>query len=503
VIARQPVPSDSVVVDTTAGAVEGTCSRSVMSFLGVPFAAAPFGPRRMQAPERVEPWTGIRPATEYGPTAPKGDYPPVYRPYFEEIVIPGDDCLNLNIWTPELGDAGLPVFVWIHGGSFANGSGSVPEYAGWSFARDGVVCITINYRLGIEGFLYFDDGLANLGLRDQIAALEWVHENVGAFGGDPSKVTVAGESAGAMSVTCLLSSPRAEGLFARAIAQSGFAVDTLRPDQAGRVATHVAETFYVPATREGIRTVPAADLARLSEALVDELEFRPDESRWGDLAALGSPFSPTVDGEILPCNPLDGFRAGRGAGVDLFIGSNRDEARLSLIASGALKSVTEREFEETARELGLSADGVHAYRQLHASASPGDLLATVTTDWVFSLSPIRVAEARTNHNERTWVYRFDHPRLGDNEGLGACHGGELPFIFDCIHLPGVRNRVGSSPSQAVADLAHDIWVDFVRDGTPGWDSYSMPTRATGLIAESVSVASDPMCVERVVWEGVR
>ena len=200
------------LVQLKAGTIRGQAEPGIVAFLGVPYAAAPFGANRMLPPQPVPAWDGERDATAYGPTVPKGDYPPQYAPLFPEVVIPGDDCLNLNVWTPDL-NGGLPVLVWIHGGSFMNGSGSVAEYSGAGFARDGVVCVTINYRLSAEGFLFLGDGIANLGLLDQLAALRWVQDNISAFGGDPARVTVAGESAGAMSVTTLLSMPLAEGLF--------------------------------------------------------------------------------------------------------------------------------------------------------------------------------------------------------------------------------------------------------------------------------------------------
>ena len=193
------------------GAIRGKAKSGVSAFLGIPYAAPPFGANRMLPPQPVRAWAGERDATAFGPTVPKGNYPPQYDRLFPEVVIPGEDCLNLNVWTPDIDAAGLPVLVWIHGGSFMNGSGSVGAYDGAAFARDGVVCVTINYRLAAEGFLYLGDGIANLGLLDQLAALRWVQGNIAAFGGDPARVTVAGESAGAMSVTTLLSMPLADG----------------------------------------------------------------------------------------------------------------------------------------------------------------------------------------------------------------------------------------------------------------------------------------------------
>lgn len=210
----------------------------------------------MRAPRPVPLWEGERDATAYGPTAPKGDYPPQFAPLFPEVVIPGEDCLNLNVWTTDPGGKGLPVLVWLHGGSFINGSSSVSEYDGSAFARDGVVCVTVNYRLGAEGFLFLGDGTANLGLLDQLAALRWVQDNIAALGGDPSRVTVAGESAGAMSVTTLLSMPSAEGLFAQAIAQSGAAAHTLTSQEARTVGGYLADVLGVAPHREVIEAVP-------------------------------------------------------------------------------------------------------------------------------------------------------------------------------------------------------------------------------------------------------
>ena len=207
------------VVQTSHGKVRGRARDGVTAFLGIPYAAPPFGPGRFQAPRPPEPWDGVRDAFDYGPTAPKPGYPRPYDMLLPEPTTPGEDCLNLNVWTPEAGGAGLPVMVWIHGGAFRNGSGAVTVYNGRNFARDGIVCVTINYRLGVEGFANLPGAPCNRGLLDQIAALEWVRDNIAGFGGDPANVTVFGESAGGMSVTTLVSLDL--GLFRRAIAQSG------------------------------------------------------------------------------------------------------------------------------------------------------------------------------------------------------------------------------------------------------------------------------------------
>ncbi|GAY08444.1 carboxylesterase/lipase family protein [Pseudonocardia sp. N23] len=435
---------------------------------------------------------------------PKGDYPPQYQPLFPEVVIEGEDCLNVNVWTPDPGAGGLPVLVWIHGGSFMNGSNSVAEYDGSAFARDGVVVVAVNYRLAAEGFLFLDDGVANLGLQDQVAALEWVRDNVSAFGGDPDRVTVAGESAGAMSVTTLTVMPSARGLFRRAITQSGAWAHTLTPELGRTVGTLLAEALGVPATREAIAGVPLPQLVQAASDLVVEVQTAPDPQKWGSIAMSLLPFAPVVDGTVLPEHPLEAARAGRSAPVDLLTGWNRDEARLFLVAAGTIGLVDEPTLLGGAGAYGLGPGGVAAYRKARPGASPGDVLAAVVSDWFFGIPALRYAEARVAAGTATtWVYRFDHPGPDVNAGLGACHGAEIPFVFGTADDESVRTRIGPDPSPAVTEAAHGAWTAFVTHGDPGWDAYVLDRRTTGLIAEKAEGIADPNRAERLLWEGVR
>ena len=435
---------------------------------------------------------------------PKGDYPPQYARLFPEEVIPGEYCLNLNVWTPDASAGGLPVLVWIHGGAFMNGSGSVGAYDGTAFARDGVVCVTINYRLGAEGFLYLGDGIANLGLLDQLAALRWVRDNISAFGGDPARVTVAGESAGAMSVTTLLSMPLAEGLFAQAIAQSGAGAHTLAKDEGRMVAGYLADALGVPPDRESIKAVPLDKLVRAASDLVVEVQTAPDPGKWGQLTLSLLPFAPTVDGSVLPDAPLASIAAGQGGTVPLLIGSNRDEARLFLVAAGTINFVDDPTLAAVAGAYGLAADDLAVYRANRPGASAGDIAAAVITDWFFRIPPIRVAEARAAAGtSSTWMYRFDHPEPRDNRGFGACHGVEIPFAFDTATREDIRPLIGDTPSQAVADQAHRVWVDFITRGDPGWAPYDTARRTTGLLTDTISAADDPAGDERALWDAVR
>jgi para-nitrobenzyl esterase len=488
------------VVTVESGELAGLGAEGVTAFLGVPYAAPPFGEHRMRPPRPVPAWTGTRQAIEFGPTVPKGDYPPQYRTLFPEVVVPGEDCLNLNVWTPDPGATGLPVLVWIHGGSFMNGSGSVGVYDGTAFARAGIVCVTINYRLSAEGFLHLGDGIANLGLLDQIAALRWVRDNIAAFGGDPARVTVAGESAGAMSVTTLLSMPLAEGLFSQAIAQSGAAAHTLTPEQGSTVAGYLADSLGVPASRDAIAAVPLEKLVETASNLVVEVQTAPDPAKWGSLALSLLPFAPTVDGTVLPAAPLDAITAGQGNDIPLLIGSNRDEARLFLVAPGAIDLIDDATLAAAAAGYGLPPEALAVYRANRPDASPGDVLAAVVTDWFFGIPRLRVAEARTGD---TWVYRFDHPGVEANHGLGACHAAEIPFVFDTAGRADARPLIGDAPPQAVADTAHAAWVSFVAHGTPGWGRYTAGSRTTALITDTIDVVDDPAGDERALWDGIR
>jgi para-nitrobenzyl esterase len=256
-----------LTVTTRYGDLRGnTGPDSTLAFKGIPYAAPPVGSNRFAAPQPPNAWTGVREAESYGPTAPKGVSKSPYASLIPDLLIPGEDCLNLNVWTPDPG-ACLPVMVWIHGGAFTTGAGSLPLYDGAHFASDGVVLVTINYRLGADGFLLLDRGTANLGLLDQTAALQWVRDNISTFGGDPGNVTVMGESAGAMAIGCLLAMPQAAGLFRRAILQSGAAQHVLSRPSAELITRELGAMLGVAPRAETIAEVP---LPQLLEAQMDK-----------------------------------------------------------------------------------------------------------------------------------------------------------------------------------------------------------------------------------------
>lgn len=493
---------EAAVVGTAYGRVRGFRERGVWAFLGIPYATPPLGEHRLREPRPPQPWSRVLNATSYGPTAPKGDYPARFARHFPEIKITGEEFLNLNVWTPEAGSAGLPVLVFIHGGSFAYGASANPEYRGAAFARDGVVCVSINYRLGYEGFLHLEDGTSNLGMLDQVAALEWVRDNIEAFGGDPAKVTVAGHSAGGTAVATLLAMPRAAGLFRAAIPMGGAAHHTIPEELGSVVRRHVADDLGVEATAAALREVPLEAAAEAASRLCHLLVEDPDPEVWGKLTQDILPFEPTVDGDVLPLPPLEAVAGGQGSGVALLVGCNTEEARTFLVPTGEIDQVDDDGLEEIAAGYGLGA-GLDVYRAQRPGESPGDLAAAVITDWFYRVPAIRLAEAHAGAGGDTWLYAFDWRSDGSGGRMGAAHGVELPFVFDTTDVECARPRIGDAPPRPVADMAHATWVRFCTDGSPGWAQYDTDSRTTGVLADAVRAVDDFRGVERAAWQGLR
>lgn len=492
------------VVRTRSGEVRGCVSEGVNAFKGVPYAAPPVGANRLRPPQPVAPWDGVRDALAFGSKSPQVSYPPGIAESLAELVGTGEDCLTLNIWTPNLGPAGRPVMVWIPGGMFEfHATGASAFYDGSRFARDGVVCVTINYRVGAEGFLYLGDGVANLGLLDQIAALEWVQGNIGALGGDPGKVTIFGESAGAMSVATLMSMPRAKGLFHRAIVESGTAHSVNSPATAARIGRRLAEKLGVPATREAIAALSPELLLQAQAQLRDELLARPDPAFWGEVALSYLPWAPTVDGETIPERPIDRILAGRAADIDLLVGTNTEETRLFFLSDGSIDRITDAAVVAMAAAYGLPAEALSAYRAAHPGASAGELFSAIQTDWYWRIPAIRLADAHaTNARASTYMYEFAwrSPQFGGR--LGAAHGVEIPFVFDTLGL-GTEPLLGRDPPQSLADVMHANWVAFAAGNGCGWPKYDLAHRPTMRFDTASGVVDDPLSVELALWKGVR
>jgi carboxylesterase type B len=497
----------NVIVKTRMGDVGGCVADGVNVFKGIPYAAPPFGTNRLLPPQPAARWSGVREALAFGPKSPQLPYPPPVDVMIPEFVGPGEDCLTLNVWSSAVGAGRQPVMVWIPGGVFEyHGTGAAPWYDGARFARDGIVCVTINYRVGAEGFLYFGAGSANRGLLDQIAALQWVQQNIAAFGGDADNVTVFGESAGSMSIASLLSMPRARGLFRRAILQSGAAHPVMAAQTARRVCELLAARLGVPATREAIAALPVDRLLRAQAGLRSDLEADPDPQRWGQELVLSMmPWHPVIDGDVVRAHPLDRIDAGAAAEIDVIVGTNAEEHRVFLVSVGAIDRVTQQALEGAVAAYGLPLDPALAfYRAAHPRASAGDLLAAVQTDWFWRIPAVRLADAHAKSARAgsTFMYEFAWRSPQFNNLLGACHSLEIPFVFDTLGR-GTEPMWGSAPPQPLADAMHAKWVAFAKTGDCGWPKYDLSRRATMRFDVTSTVVDDPRRQERMLWGAAR
>lgn len=487
--------TDPVRVATTSGPVVGAVdSNGIVSFRGVPYAAAPVGPRRFQPPQPPQPWSDLRSAVAYGPTAPQDIPDTPVAALLPHVVEPGDDYLNLNVWTPAV-DGSRPVMVFVHGGAFVHGSGSIPVYDGARFAGDGIVLVTVNYRLGADGFVWFGDGVPNLGLLDQVAALRWVRDNIGAFGGDPANVTVFGESAGAMSLCTLLAMPAAGGLFRRVIAQSGAARCVIGSEAASVVGRRLAQVLGVEPTREAIGRAPMPLLLQAQHQVAREVAENPDPSVWHEVGANLMPFEPVVDGTVLPRHPTDAIRDGAGAGVDLLVGTNSDEAHLFFVPTGVAAAADDATLRRYAAVRHYPQRVVDTYRATRPDTSSGELLSALMTDGYYRLPALELAADHAG----TFVYEFAWRSPAYGGAIGSCHTLELPFVFDRLDDPGYASLLGPDAPQSAADAVHRAWVDFATTGDPGWRAWATATPYSMRFDTDSAVTCEARAAELGAW----
>jgi para-nitrobenzyl esterase len=489
-----------MVVETTGGKIEGTIENGIKVFRCIPYAEPPVKALRFKPPQPKKPWLETLDAKTYGYHACQGP-----DPVQEKIwAITGDgneDCLTLNIWTPGLDQKRRPVLVWIHGGAFVVGASSRPATDGGSLAGNGdVVVASLNYRLGALGWLNLDrfgsefDHSGNHGLLDQIAALEWIQENIERFGGDPDNVTLFGLSAGGISISVLMTSPKAKGLFHKAIAQSG-AANVVRTVERSR---EVAEAFLTAAGTDDLKDLLVMDAKEIIRFQTEGLSG----INW-DLA-----FGPVLDGSILPESTMGKITDGVSSNIPLMIGTTLDEYRywymedpnLKTLETKHLKGWIERNSKEDFNKI------IDAYRKSRPQATENQLAVTIVGDGVFRMPSTRMAEARSKTGGNTWMYLFTWSSPIQNGLFGAAHAMETPFVFGTLNAPNVHLFTGDGAErQELSRVMQDTWIAFSRNsdpnhnGLPHWSPYDERNRTTLIFDIPCRIENDPYGSERKSW----
>ncbi|MFB5762815.1 carboxylesterase/lipase family protein [Paenibacillus medicaginis] len=486
----------SIRVSTKNGELQGTEADGIFSWKGIPFAQPPVGPLRFRAPQPPQAWEGIRDASQFGPVCPQP------QKSAEGIFgsrtgqpAPSEDCLYLNVWAPKA-DAPCPVMVWIHGGTFVTGSGSMSLYNGTALASNGgVVVVTINYRLGPFGFLHLspfgEDLVSNAGLLDQIAALQWVQENIREFGGDPDNVTIFGESAGAMSIAALLAMPAARGLFRKAILQSG-ASQVLNPkNAAGLAAAFLHELGVDASSRERLSTLPTEVIAAAGFKLYE---------KFGS-SGVAMLFQPVIDGSSLPEEPQKAIEQGAAQDVAIMIGTNRDEGAYFVRGPEHLISA-----EAAAQAIQAMTGLTHAAELSGRYPVSVEGQAQLMTDLYFWRSAVQYASGQAGYGP-VWMYRFDwclqgHPFLGK-----SVHGAEIAFVFDNQQQLKELNITLTEEMKRLSRWMQDAWVSFARSGNPStpeldWPRYDLNERATVIFNCDTTIVRDPDAEKRSLFIAV-
>ncbi|MHA1729218.1 MAG: carboxylesterase/lipase family protein [Promethearchaeota archaeon] len=492
------------------GKIQGYIENGLKIFKGIPYAEPPVGKLRFLPPEPKQNWNGIFDATNFSPHAIQP--PPLPAGALQQINFPKseDSCLSLNIWTPAL-EGKLPVMVWIHGGDFVGGGTRTVMYDGAKLAtRGNVVLVTINYRLGVFGFLNIKGVTANAGLLDQIEALKWVNENIRKFGGDPDNVTIFGESAGACSVITLSAMPAAKGLFHRVISES---------------LPYYYATDGEKATEELMKElgIDIGDINSLRKLSAKKLLAAQIKIYMGSNSVTATnPWIPQVDNKTLPQDPLSFFSNGK-SDVELLIGTNLNENKLFSIMDPHAPNLDINRVNKRLSRLmkifnqkdGKINDFLNAYmeerQENNFSNNPRDLYDNITTDLWFRILSIRLAEAQSRRKSSyMYLFTWESPLTIPNHGkLGAAHAVEIPFVFGSLDQPGMNIFVGSgAEANRLSENMMDSWIAFAKTGSPNhrnipeWNTYTSKSRRTMILGKEITSANDPYSKTRLIWNGV-
>lgn len=510
-------PADPVV-DTRDGKLGGIDEARISVFRGIPYGASTAGRNRFLPPQPVQPWTGVHDATQYNGHAPQA-FSDKRRPELEDFsgtpdtTPESEDCLTLNVWTPGLAGK-RPVMVWFHGGAFSYGSANGQRTQGNSLARHGdVVVVSVNQRLNIFGHLYLaeiggpkfaDSG--NAGTLDMVAALKWVRDNINQFGGDPGSVTIFGESGGGGKVSTLLAMPAAQGLFHRAIIQSGAAVRLIDKDRANRLAQAVLKTLDLGATQlDKLQMVPVsrmlAAIAPASKAI------GPTDHKLFDRYNFG----PVVDGRILPNQPFEPVATQISADIPLIIGDMKDEMAIFLAPDDKIwnRTLTEAELHSHVAAVAGADTGrvIELYKRLHPETNPAELLIAILTDSNFRIRSLTLAQRKAAQSRApVYMYAFEWETPVHGGKLKAPHAMDVPFTFDTLDLVGSTDR--SSAAYELAARMSATWAAFAHRGSPDnpaiphWPAYNAQTRETMMLNTNWSVVADPNRDTRLLWQQI-
>jgi para-nitrobenzyl esterase len=477
-------------VHAPAGIAKGVSEGGVNVFKGLPHAQPPIGAARWKPPVALPTWNGVRDATKFGPAClqPKARSGSIYAWDLGEI---SEDCLFLNVWAKQ-GVSNAPVMVWIHGGALMTGSGSEPMYDGTKLAERGVVVVSINYRLGVFGYLAHPELSAesngnvsgNYGLLDQVEALRWVKRNIATFGGDPSNVTIAGESAGGLSVMYLMASPPARGLFHKAIAQSAYMISTPELKEA-RFGEQAAEAIGARI----VATVGAKDLVSLRAA---------DPQKLMEAAARAGYFPlGTVDGRVLPRQLVEVFDRGEQAPVPIIAGFNSGEIRsLRFLAPPVPANATTYEAAIRDKYADLADEFLKLYPSTHLEQS----ILAIPRDAMYGWTAERLVSKQTALGQSTFLYFFDHGYpAADEAGLHAFHASELPYVFGtAARTPALWPKVPATPAEAkLSDAMIGYWTSFMRSTEPSVDGHAR-WPAYGSARGYMTFASEPRPATRLI-----
>ena len=496
--------ADEVVAQPPAGRLRGRRDGPALRFLGVPYAQSPMITGRFAAPVPHPRWDGTRDALDYGASSAQPERAVTVIP---EPLIAGDNELNLNIFTPDLGGAGLPVLVWIHGGGFAAGANSSPWYRGGAFARDGVVLVTLNYRLGAPGFLEIPGAPVNRGVRDWVRALEWVAGNIAAFGGDPAKITVAGQSAGGGACSALPGVPAAAGLFRSLICMSGGPAMLQTADGVQAVASQLTEQLAGqlagpqggPLTPAALEQLSPAALLAAQAAMAQPGPKGPEAVARALAEGIRLSWAPWVDGEVLAEGPWETARSSRYRAIPMLIGATASEVNPSWMAEDWVTADMVRAGLEKA---GVAPPQLDRYLDKLAGLGPGEMVGQAVGDRTFRVEAQELAAAKAAAGGTAYCYDFAWGSQADAIRGRAIHSLEIPFVFGTLTEPGVTAAAGDAPPEQLARDMHGAWVRFVTDGDPGWPRYDTSTRPVMVFGRDSAVQHDPLRPEREAWSGL-